>query len=51
MSCPVILKIRTKTAAVFDDEEYFITGDAMKLVDPTDPNAGLKFDRAHQRRF
>lgn len=33
-----------KTAEAFDDEGYFITGDAMKLVDPKDPNMGLKFD-------
>ena len=33
-----------KTAAAFDDEGYFITGDAMVFVDPEDPNKGLKFD-------
>ncbi len=33
-----------KTAEAFDDEGFFITGDAMKLVDPNDPNMGLKFD-------
>lgn len=33
-----------KTAKAFDVEEYFITGDAMKFVDPKDVNKGLKFD-------
>lgn len=33
-----------KTAQSFDEEGYFITGDAMKFVDPENPNRGLKFD-------
>ena len=33
-----------KTAEAFDDEGYFITGDAMKWVDPTAPDRGLAFD-------
>lgn len=33
-----------KTAGAFDDEGFFITGDAMKFVDPEDMNKGLKFD-------
>ncbi|MEM7523205.1 MAG: AMP-binding protein [Pseudomonadota bacterium] len=33
-----------KTASAFDDEGYFITGDAMSLVNPDDPNAGLRFE-------
>ena len=33
-----------KTAEAFDDEGFFITGDAMKFVDPADPNKGMKFD-------
>ena len=33
-----------KTAEAFDDEGYFITGDAMRLVDPGDVNKGMKFD-------
>lgn len=33
-----------KTAECFDEEGYFMTGDAMKFVDPADPNKGLKFD-------
>jgi feruloyl-CoA synthase len=33
-----------KTAEAFDEEGYFITGDAMRFVDPGDINKGLKFD-------
>ncbi len=33
-----------KTADAFDDEGFFLTGDAMVFVDPNDPNKGLKFD-------
>lgn len=33
-----------KTAEAFDDEGYFITGDAMKFVDPDNINKGMKFD-------
>ena len=33
-----------KTAEAFDEEGYFITGDAMRLVDPGNVNLGLKFD-------
>jgi feruloyl-CoA synthase len=33
-----------KTAESFDDEGFFITGDAMTLVDPENPNKGLRFD-------
>ncbi len=33
-----------KTAEAFDAEGYFITGDAMRFVDPSDINKGLKFD-------
>ncbi|MHA6264237.1 feruloyl-CoA synthase [Arenibacterium sp. CAU 1754] len=33
-----------KTADAFDDEGFFITGDAMRFVDPDDINKGLKFD-------
>jgi feruloyl-CoA synthase len=32
------------TAAAFDQEGYFRTGDAVKLVDPDDPSQGLVFD-------
>ncbi|MFM1863318.1 MAG: hypothetical protein RLZ26_1840 [Pseudomonadota bacterium] len=33
-----------KTAAAFDDEGFFITGDAVRFLDPTDPARGLVFD-------
>jgi feruloyl-CoA synthase len=32
------------TAACFDDEGFFRTGDAVKFVDPDDPSRGLVFD-------
>ena len=32
-----------KTAEAFDDEGYFLTGDAVAFVDPDDMNNGLKF--------
>ncbi len=31
-------------AEAFDDEGFFRTGDAMRWVDPEDPNQGLRFD-------
>ncbi|MFK7856516.1 MAG: feruloyl-CoA synthase [Granulosicoccus sp.] len=34
----------TKTKNAFDDEGYFITGDAMRFVDQDNPNKGLRFD-------
>jgi feruloyl-CoA synthase len=33
-----------KTAESFDEEGYFITGDAMRFVDPEKPEKGLRFD-------
>jgi feruloyl-CoA synthase len=33
-----------KTAHAFDEEGYFITGDAMRFVDPEDASLGLAFD-------
>lgn len=33
-----------KTAEAFDEEGYFITGDAVRFVDIDNPSAGLKFD-------
>lgn len=33
-----------RSAASFDDEGFLITGDAVRLADPLDPNAGLLFD-------
>jgi feruloyl-CoA synthase len=32
-----------KTAEAFDEEGYFITGDAVAFVDPSDMNKGLRF--------
>ncbi len=32
------------TASAFDDEGFYSTGDALKFVNPDDPNAGLVFD-------
>ena len=33
-----------KTAEAFDEEGYFITGDAVRFIDPANANAGLRFD-------
>lgn len=33
-----------KTREAFDEEGFFVTGDAMRLVDPDDANQGLRFD-------
>ena len=33
-----------KTEEAFDDEGFFITGDAMRFVDPDDMGKGLRFD-------
>lgn len=33
-----------KTTAAFDDEGFFITGDAMVFLDADDPNRGMRFD-------
>ena len=41
---PGYLNDPEKTAEAFDDEGYFITGDAMRFVDPGDMNKGLTFD-------
>lgn len=40
-----------KTAEAFDDEGYFITGDAMAFVDESDPNKGLRFDGRISEEF
>ncbi|MCC6279813.1 MAG: feruloyl-CoA synthase [Saprospiraceae bacterium] len=32
------------TAKAFDEEGFYRTGDALKFVDPDDPNAGMVFD-------
>lgn len=41
---PGYLDDAEKTAEAFDEEGYFVTGDAMRLVDPADVNKGMKFD-------
>ncbi|MEW9918345.1 feruloyl-CoA synthase [Marimonas sp. MJW-29] len=41
---PGYLNDPRKTEEAFDDEVFFITGDAMRFVDPEDPSAGLRFD-------
>jgi len=41
---PGYLEDPEKTAAAFDEEGFFITGDAMTFVDPDDPAKGMKFD-------
>jgi feruloyl-CoA synthase len=33
-----------KTAEAFDDEGFFLTGDAMRFVVPNEPDMGLRFD-------
>jgi feruloyl-CoA synthase len=33
-----------KSADAFDEEGFFVTGDAMRFVDPNDPTRGLMFD-------
>ncbi|MDF1793868.1 MAG: feruloyl-CoA synthase [Thalassobaculaceae bacterium] len=32
------------TALAFDEDGYFLSGDAVRLADPVDPNAGIIFD-------
>lgn len=41
---PGYLNNPEKTKEAFDDEGFFITEDAMRFVDPDDPNRGLRFD-------
>ena len=38
------LNAPTKTQKAFDEEGFFITGDAMRFVDPDKPDKGLQFD-------
>jgi feruloyl-CoA synthase len=41
---PGYLASPEQTVEAFDEEGFFRTGDAVKLADPDDPNAGLIFD-------
>ena len=41
---PGYFRAPEKTAEAFDEEGYFITGDAMSFVDPENPNKGMKFE-------
>ncbi len=41
---PGYLNDPAKTAMAFDDEGFFITEDALELVDAADPNKGVRFD-------
>ena len=40
-----------QTAAAFDEEGFFRTGDAMVFVDPGNPNLGLRFDGRISEEF
>jgi feruloyl-CoA synthase len=41
---PGYLGLPAETAAAFDDEGFYVTGDAVRFVDPASPNLGLLFD-------
>ncbi|HVW26721.1 MAG TPA: feruloyl-CoA synthase [Polyangiaceae bacterium] len=41
---PGYFKNPEATAAAFDEEGFYRTGDALKFVAPGDPNAGMRFD-------
>ena len=41
---PGFLNDPERSAEAFDDEGYLITGDAIRLADPAEPNKGLVFD-------
>jgi feruloyl-CoA synthase len=40
-----------QSANAFDEEGFFLTGDAMVFVDPNDPNQGMKFDGRISEEF
>ncbi|MEO1662472.1 MAG: feruloyl-CoA synthase [Pseudomonadota bacterium] len=40
-----------KTEAAFDEEGYYRLGDAVRFVDPSDPNKGLAFDGRTAEEF
>ncbi len=41
---PGYFRSANKTGEAFDEEGFFITGDAMLFIDPDDMNKGMKFD-------
>lgn len=41
---PGYFRAPEKTAEAFDEEGFFITGDAMSFLDRDDPNKGMKFE-------
>ena len=41
---PGYLRAPELTAAAFDEEGYYRTGDALRFLDPADPQQGLEFD-------
>lgn len=41
---PGYFENQEKTKEAFDEDGFFITGDAMKFVDPENPDRGMKFD-------
>ena len=48
---PGYLNNAAKTRDAFDSESYFITGDAMQMVDPAEANRGLRFDGRISENF
>ncbi len=41
---PGYFRAPDRTSAAFDDEGYYVIGDAVRFADPDDPSAGLYFD-------
>lgn len=48
---PGYLGDAVKTAEAFDDEGFFISGDAMSFIDAGDPNKGLRFESRTTEEF